>query len=66
MIIDTSALIAILRDEPDARDCALAIEKSADRRYLRLILLKPPSSSTAAAMLSPADVSMISSMKPAS
>src|SRR5476651_1432378 len=32
MIIDTSALIAILRDEPEARDCALAIEKSADRR----------------------------------
>src|SRR5450432_3075613 len=32
MIIDTSALIAILRDDPEARDCALAIEKSADRR----------------------------------
>lgn len=32
MIVDTSALIAILRDEPEARDCALAIEKSADRR----------------------------------
>src|SRR6202051_4228895 len=32
MIIDTSALIAILRDEPDARDCALAIEKSRNRR----------------------------------
>ncbi len=31
MIIDTSALIAILRDEPDARDCALAIERSAKR-----------------------------------
>ena len=26
MIIDTSALIAILRDEPEARACALAIE----------------------------------------
>jgi ribonuclease VapC len=32
MIIDTSALIAILRDEPDARDCAFAIEKSLNRR----------------------------------
>src|SRR5258705_5402360 len=32
MIIDTSALIAILRDEPDARICALAIEKTANRR----------------------------------
>jgi ribonuclease VapC len=32
MIIDTSALIAILRDEPEARNCALAIEKSPSRR----------------------------------
>jgi ribonuclease VapC len=32
MIIDTSALIAILHDEPDARDCAFAIEKSLNRR----------------------------------
>lgn len=32
MIIDTSALIAILRDEPDAKDCALAIERSTKRR----------------------------------
>src|SRR5271166_4487904 len=32
MIIDTSALIAILRAEPEAKDCALAIEKSAKRR----------------------------------
>lgn len=32
MIIDTSALIAILRDEPDAPACALAIEKSVNRR----------------------------------
>ena len=32
MIIDTSALIAILRDEPDAKDCALAIERSATCR----------------------------------
>ena len=31
MIIDTSALIAILRDEPDAKECALAIEKSKSR-----------------------------------
>jgi len=32
MIIDTSALIAILRNEPEARNCALAIEKSVNRR----------------------------------
>ena len=32
MIVDTSALIAILRDEPDAKDCALTIERSANRR----------------------------------
>ena len=32
MIIDTSALIAILRGEPEAKDCALAIEMSANRR----------------------------------
>ena len=29
MIVDTSALIAILRDEPEARACADAIENSA-------------------------------------
>ena len=32
MIIDTSALIAILRDEPEARSCAMAIESAAHRR----------------------------------
>ena len=32
MIIDTSALIAILRDEPDARRFADAIEAAGDRR----------------------------------
>jgi ribonuclease VapC len=32
MIIDTSALIAILRDEPEAKDCAFAIERNANRR----------------------------------
>ena len=32
MIIDTSAIIAILRDEPEAESCALAIEKAAQRR----------------------------------
>jgi ribonuclease VapC len=32
MILDTSALIAILRDEPEAKICALAIEKAANRR----------------------------------
>ena len=32
MIIDTSALVAILRDEPDASWYAHAIEQAADRR----------------------------------
>jgi ribonuclease VapC len=32
MIIDTSALVAILRDEPEAKDCALAIERNSTRR----------------------------------
>jgi ribonuclease VapC len=32
MIVDTSALIAILRDEPEALSCAHAIESNAVRR----------------------------------
>ena len=32
MIVDTSALIAILRDEPEASFCATAIETASDRR----------------------------------
>src|SRR5437762_13440683 len=32
MIIDTSALIAILRNEPEAKHCALAIERNPVRR----------------------------------
>jgi len=32
MIIDTSALIAILRNEPEAKHCALAIERNEIRR----------------------------------
>ena len=32
MIVDTSALIAILRDEPEAASCAHAIENSVVRR----------------------------------
>jgi ribonuclease VapC len=32
MIIDTSALIAILRSEPEAASCAPAIERTASRR----------------------------------
>jgi len=32
MIVDTSALLAILRDEPEAGFCAMAIETAADRR----------------------------------
>jgi ribonuclease VapC len=32
MIVDTSALIAILRNEPEAKDCAQAIERNQIRR----------------------------------
>ena len=32
MIIDTSALVAILRDEPEAESCARAIQSAAERR----------------------------------
>src|SRR5712675_1268095 len=32
MIIDTSALVAILRAEPEAKDCAVAIERNQIRR----------------------------------
>ena len=32
MIVDTSALIAILRDEPEATFCAMAIETAPQRR----------------------------------
>lgn len=32
MIVDTSALVAILRDEPEAAACALAIEIATERR----------------------------------
>jgi ribonuclease VapC len=32
MIVDTSALIAILRDEPEAKSCARAIESAGTRR----------------------------------
>src|SRR5258705_3500221 len=32
MIIDTPALVAILRDEPEAKDCASAIERNPIRR----------------------------------
>src|SRR5215831_17910530 len=32
MIIDTSAIVAILRDEAGASDCALATEKTLSRR----------------------------------
>jgi uncharacterized protein with PIN domain len=42
MIIDTSAIIAILRDEPEAVSCARAIADATMRRCgvsVRLILL---------------------------
>jgi uncharacterized protein with PIN domain len=41
MIIDTSALVAILRDEPEAEICAHAIESAAERRVSAVNLSKP-------------------------
>jgi len=32
MILDTSAIVAILRDEPEAEACTVAIERAAKRR----------------------------------
>lgn len=40
MIVDTSALLAILRDEPEADGCARAIEESATRRMSAGTLLE--------------------------
>jgi ribonuclease VapC len=40
MIVDTSALLAILRSEPEARSCADAIEQSAARRISAGTLLE--------------------------
>ncbi|TWA65967.1 ribonuclease VapC [Azospirillum brasilense] len=40
MIVDTSALVAILRSEPDARDYAVAIEKAPVRRISAANLLE--------------------------
>jgi len=40
MIVDTSALIAILRDEPEARFCAMAIESATERRISAANLLE--------------------------
>ena len=63
MIVDTSALIAILRDEPEAEACARAIENSFVRRIQPGISSKPRSSSTPAVIPSPAGVSMSSSWR---
>ena len=43
MIINSSALIAILRDEPDANVCAIAIERNVNRRLSAANFVKPPS-----------------------
>ncbi len=40
MIIDTSALVAILRDEPEAEVCARAIESAAMRRLSAVSLVE--------------------------
>ena len=40
MIIDTSALLAILHDEPEAKACAQAIEEATVRRMSAASLLE--------------------------
>jgi ribonuclease VapC len=40
MIIDTSAIIAILRDEPEASSCARAIANATDRRVSAVIFVE--------------------------
>ena len=60
MIIDTSAIIAILRDEKDAVLYARAIADAKDRRCVQSILLNPQLSSIRAGIPSQPDVSMIS------
>jgi ribonuclease VapC len=42
MIIDTSALVAILRDEPEADVCARAIEGAAQRRLSAVNFVEAP------------------------
>ncbi len=40
-MIDTSALIAVLRTEPDARHCAEAIETAGERRNSAATYVEP-------------------------
>jgi ribonuclease VapC len=56
MIIDTSALVAILRDEPEAKDCTLAIERNPIRRVSAANFVET-------ALVSPAGASMTLSKK---
>jgi len=42
MIIDTSALIAILRDEPEAASCAREIEIATERRWGAARIIETP------------------------
>jgi uncharacterized protein with PIN domain len=58
MIVDTSALIAILRDEPQAETFAHAIESSSVRRLSAVTSSKPQSSLTPVVIQSPAVGSM--------
>jgi ribonuclease VapC len=59
MIIDSSALVAILRDEPEAMTCAKAIEAASHRRISAANFVE--SAMTGAAIRSPAAVLTISS-----
>ena len=40
MIVDSSALLAILRAEPEASDCAKAIERATSRRVSAAIFFE--------------------------
>jgi ribonuclease VapC len=64
VIIDTSALIAILRAEADAHDCAIAIEKSSRRRLSAANFVE--TTLVIDAIRSPAAASTISSRRPRS
>jgi len=55
VIVDTSALIAILRDELEAPGCAKAIEAASRRRISAANFVEPRPLSTQAAIPLPAD-----------
>jgi ribonuclease VapC len=57
MVIDTSALVALLADEPDARRVATAIERAAQRRIPGIVRLEAAMVLSSALDRSPDDMS---------